>query len=131
MAVTLVSARCPQCGAELKLDESQEQALCPYCGTKVLLRNENEHIYRHIDEARMKELELEEKRREDAEKTKMLKIRISLVLGVIGVIMLLVGYLGGHASGRLDSPFYIVALIGLVPLMAAGYIWLLSGRQGR
>ena len=84
MAVKLISVKCPECGATLNIEEDREQAFCTYCGTKVLLHNENEHIYRHIDEAgvrqaetdrivRMKQMELAEKKRVDAEKTKALK----------------------------------------------------------
>ena len=73
------------------IEEGREQAFCTYCGTKVLLHNENEYIYRHIDEAgvkqaetdrivRMKQMELAEKKRADAEKTKALKIKISLIM---------------------------------------------------
>ncbi len=28
---------------------------CSYCGTQIIATNENEHIYRHIDEAKIRE----------------------------------------------------------------------------
>ena len=70
--VRLISVKCPDCGAALQFEEGRNMAFCSYCGAKILLHNENEYIYRNIDEAEvkqaendriymMKELELEEK----------------------------------------------------------------------
>ncbi len=72
MAISLVSFKCPQCGAVLSVDSTREFSFCEYCGTKVLLKNENEYIYRTIDEAgirqaetdrivKMRQLEMEER----------------------------------------------------------------------
>ena len=59
MDVKLVSVKCPECGATLDIEEDRRQAFCTYCGAKVILQNENEHIYRHIDEAEVKQAETE------------------------------------------------------------------------
>lgn len=61
MALEVISVKCPECGADLSEDVSggRETVFCRYCGTKILLSNENEHIYRNIDEARIREAELE------------------------------------------------------------------------
>ena len=102
MAVKLISVKCPECGATLNIEEGREQAFCTYCGTKVLLHNENEYIYRHIDESgvkqdasdrivRMKQMELAEKKRADAEKTKALKIKRSLIMATVGILMMVIG----------------------------------------
>lgn len=72
MAITLNSIKCPECGAMLPIEEGRTQVFCTYCSAKVIITNENEHIYRHIDEAgikqaetnrmvRMRELDLAEK----------------------------------------------------------------------
>lgn len=140
MAVKLISVKCPECGATLNIEEGREQAFCTYCGTKVLLHNENEYIYRHIDEAgvkqaetdrivRMKQMELAEKKRADAEKTKALKIKISLIMATVGILMMVIGYMGGHASGDPDSGLYMLSMVGFFPLMGAGYIWLFSKKN--
>lgn len=57
MAVSVVSVKCPACGAELSVEDNREFSFCSYCGTKVMLSNNNEHIYRNIDDARIKEAE--------------------------------------------------------------------------
>ena len=32
----MIAAKCPQCGAEIQLDDSREFGYCSYCGTKVM-----------------------------------------------------------------------------------------------
>ena len=81
MTVNLISVKCPECGATLNIEEDRKQAFCTYCGAKVLLQNEHEYVYRHIDEAGIKKaetdqmvqlriMELEERKRADAERTR-------------------------------------------------------------
>ena len=98
MAIKLNSVKCPECGATLPIEEGRTQIFCSYCGTKVIVTNENEYIYRHIDEAEVKqaetdrmiklrELEMEEKEN-SFEKKKLL-----FIVGTVGV-MILIGILG-------------------------------------
>lgn len=54
MAIKFISVKCPECGASLPIEEGRKQVFCSYCGTKVMVTNENEYIYRHIDEADVK-----------------------------------------------------------------------------
>ena len=56
MAVKFTSVKCPDCGAVLPIEEGRNQVFCSYCGSKIIITNENEHIYRHIDEAEIKNL---------------------------------------------------------------------------
>ena len=56
MAITLNSVKCPECGATLPIEEGRTQVFCSYCGAKVIVTNENEYIYRHIDEAGIKQV---------------------------------------------------------------------------
>lgn len=57
MAIKFTSVKCPECGASLPIEEGRKQVFCSYCGTKVMVTNENEYIYRHIDEADVKKAE--------------------------------------------------------------------------
>ena len=57
MAIQFITIKCPECGAVLSIDNAREVAFCTYCGAKVIIHNENEHIYRNIDEARIREAE--------------------------------------------------------------------------
>lgn len=73
MAYKLISVKCPDCGQTLSIEENRTQAFCTYCGAKVLISNENEYVFRQVDEAgiqkaeterliKLKELELQEQR---------------------------------------------------------------------
>lgn len=137
MGVTFTSVKCPECGASLPIEEGRTQVFCSYCGTRVLVTNENEHIYRHIDEAgikqaetdrlvKLKQMEIAEKKTAAAERTKTLKVKISLILAAVGIIMMVAGNMLGHSSGDSDSGYYMMSTVGFFPLMGAVYIWLLS-----
>lgn len=54
MAVKFTSVKCPECGANLPIEEGRERIFCSYCGTPVIMTNENERIIRHVDEAKIK-----------------------------------------------------------------------------
>lgn len=137
MGIQFVSVKCPECGAALNIEEGREQIFCSYCGTKIMVHNDNEHIYRHIDEAgikqaetdrivRMKQMEIAEKKRLASERMTKTKIKISLILAVVGILMMTFGYLAGSATGDPDSGLYMIAMVGFFPLMGAAYIWLFS-----
>ncbi len=98
MALQFISVKCPDCGAELSIDNSREFAFCSYCGAKVMVHNENEHIYRNTDEARIKESETDRivklKQLEMEEKSNVSrKYMIIAWLAAIG-ILLLIGIIG-------------------------------------
>lgn len=137
MAVNIISVKCPECGASLDIEADRNQAFCTYCGAKVIINNENEYVYRHIDEAgikqaetdrivKLKQMEIAEKKRASEEKTKSLKIKISLILAVVGIVMMVGGYLLGDATGDSDSGLYMISMVGFFPLMGSAYIWLFS-----
>ena len=133
----VISLKCPECSASLSVEEGRDQLFCQYCGAKIVLQNENERIYRRIDEAdvkrseterliRLKELEMEAAKREDEKASKRLKVKISLALLVVGIAMAVFGNFLGEASGNPDSSFYAMSVIGIMLMMGAGYIWLFS-----
>ena len=55
----LISVKCPDCGQTLSIEENRTQAFCTYCGAKVLISNENEYVFRQVDEANIKKAETE------------------------------------------------------------------------
>jgi len=124
MAVTFTSVKCPECGANLPIEEGRERMFCSYCGTQIIMTNENEHIFRHVDEAKIKQaevnqaiqlkkLEIIERKRAAAEKTKKIKIVVSIAMGVVGIILMLAGAgMGG--------------LVGLLVLEGVMFIWIMS-----
>ena len=97
MAIKMNSVKCPECGANLQIEEGRKQIFCSYCGTRIIMTNENEYIYRHIDEAEiahaetnriveMKRMEMAEKSRMQKQRIKKIKIIISIILGAIMLI---------------------------------------------
>lgn len=121
MAIKFVSIKCPECGATLDIEEGRKQIFCSYCGTKVMIDNDNEYIYRHIDEAsikkteaetmlRMKELEIEEKENERSRKGRKVAYIIAVILFVIGLITMPFGFVGIYAilAGGLIAEFTFI-----------------------
>lgn len=126
MAITVNAVKCPSCGADLPVEEGREKIFCSFCGTPIVITNENEHIYRHIDEAgikqaetdrmvELKKLEILEKKRAEAEKRKSLKMKLSIALGAAAVIFILIGY-AGDAYG-----FIMPGMVCAIILM---YMWI-------
>ncbi len=98
MAIQFITIKCPECSADLQIEDGREYAFCTYCGAKVMIANDNEHIYRTIDEAkikqaetdrivRLRELDLEEKAG-ISQRTKAIfwiaSTAILLIFGMIG-----------------------------------------------
>lgn len=60
--IKFITAKCPECGSSLQVEENRDMAFCSYCGAKVIIHNENEYITRNIDEAEIRKAEVEAKR---------------------------------------------------------------------
>ena len=73
MSIDLVSLKCPDCGAQLNIEQGRKEAFCSYCGAKIVVNNENEHIYRYIDEAALKRAETEHMVRMNEERRRALE----------------------------------------------------------
>lgn len=122
MAIKFVSIKCPECGASLDVEEGRQQIFCSYCGTKVMIQNDNEYVYRHIDEAsirrseveamlRMRELELKEKENERKHKGRRIAYIVAAAFTVVGLIaMTFGGYVGLYAifAGLLIAEFTFI-----------------------
>ena len=98
MAVKFNAVKCPECGANLPIEEGRDRIFCSYCGTQILMTNENEQTIRHVDEAsirkteaeemlRLKELELEEKENERSRKGRIAAYAVSLIILAAGLVM--------------------------------------------
>lgn len=127
MSVKFTSVKCPECGANLPIEEGRTQLFCSYCGTKVIVTNENEHIYRHIDEAgikqaetdrivELKRMELAEKKRIASEKRKTTKMWLSVLLGLLAIITLGIGFTVDGAFG--------ISIVGEVAAMILLFMWI-------
>ena len=100
MAIQFTSVKCPECGANLPIEEGRDQIFCSYCGTKVIVTNDNEHIFRHIDEAgimqaetdrmvRMRELEIAEEKHAIRKKLVIIWILATFMMLIVSIILLI------------------------------------------
>ena len=130
--ITMISLKCPECRADLSIEDGCKECFCQFCGAKILIDDgSTTHTYRKIDEARIKEAEIRLRELEIEEKERALenelerkamesrkKIRIALV--VIGLSLFLVEMLVLCVSGRSLSG--IGFLWGLILIMISGLI---------
>ena len=142
MSVSVKSIKCPDCGAQLEIGEKRDTMFCNYCGAKVVLTNDNEYVYRHVDEAeimraeteakraeserlmQLKELEKAEEDKKAAEKSKKNRMYICLSLVVLGVIFMILGfsfYVKPNLSG--------LAILGVILLIASLVIWIKGNKK--
>ncbi|SEL86035.1 hypothetical protein SAMN04487770_11946 [Butyrivibrio sp. ob235] len=105
MGIQFLSVKCPECGANLSIENGRESAFCSYCGAKVIVNNENEHIYRNIDEARIKEAETDrliKLKQLEMEEKESVSQKVFIILWLAATaILLLIGIVGMaiHNSG--------------------------------
>ena len=129
MAIQFVSIKCPECSADLQIEDGREYAFCTYCGARVMIANDNEHIYKMIDEARikqaetdrmvrMRELDMEEKSTIPRKVLMIIWLTVSIALLLVGVIGFGIGNegLGGIGLGIGMN----VALWGALGLFVGG-----------
>ena len=106
MAIQFVSIKCPECDADLQIEDGREYAFCTYCGAKVIIANDNERIYRTIDEAgvrmadterliRLKELEIEEREKARDRKSQAIAYGVALAFVIIGALICIVKPMAG------------------------------------
>ena len=140
MSIKLISVKCPDCGPRLDIEEGRKMAFCSYCGAKILIRDDNEITFREVNEAELKKAETEriiqlkkfeyaEKQRADKAKKTQLRIKASIVLGIIGGGMIIIGWIGGSISGDSNSSFETMSMLGFIPIIAIMYVWLAALRM--
>lgn len=117
MAITLKTIQCPKCGADLSIEEGRDKFFCSYCGSQIILANDNEHIFRHIDEAgikqaeterilRIKEMEFKERENDKKRKSNAIAYGISLAIGILGLLICIVNIDG----------FFIIMIAGFIAM---------------
>lgn len=88
---------CPNCGAQISLDDNRDFGFCQYCGTKILI-DDYRSTHRVVDEARihesetdriirLRELEIEEKEIERSRESRRKAYIIAIVMAIIGGIL--------------------------------------------
>ncbi len=94
MAVKLIAVKCPECDADLSVEGGRSFAFCTYCGCRIMINNENEYVFRHIDEAALKKVESDHivhmRELETREKNTALRNEFKSILTVIWLILSLI-----------------------------------------
>lgn len=136
------SCNCTNCGASLTVDDNNRDfAFCQYCGAKIML-DDYRSTHRVVDEAKikqaetdqmvkLKQLEMLEAARINKEKNLKLKIIISLILAIIGILMIIIGFMAGSVTGDEDSGFYMASVVGMLMIVGVGFIWLDSNDKDK
>ena len=127
----MIKLTCPSCGANLSIDNetSREYAFCEYCGTRIALQDKPATTVRYIDEARireaelnaqirLKELELESNSAAQYEKRvannrKFFRKRLLIYIIVGFVSLFLGGILSAVISEKLTIPLISIGSLSL------------------
>ena len=128
MGYKLISVKCPDCGQTLSIEEDRTQAFCTYCGAKVLISNENEYVFRQVDEAdikkaeterliKLKELELQERREVHGLNLRRVLTVIWLFISII-LLAIIITKMAGSEDG-FESGFMMLLYIGM-PFVGGG-----------
>lgn len=122
---------CPKCGGAIHVPEGQRQCFCTYCGTPLQIDDGTKTLlYRKVDETRIREAEIDKElelaRMQLEEKRRPGRIRASIILAIVGGAMMIGGFFLGDVSGDSNSPWYMVAMLGLFPLMGTAYVWIFA-----
>ena len=131
----MIALKCPACGADLSVDDNLQQCFCQYCGTKIQVADcTTTHTYRTVDEARIKEaevreqirleeLELEERKEAARERRKGLKIKATIILGILSAVFIVVGNIGREVIEDPNSSIKNLSTIGVLCLIPIFFIW--------
>ena len=119
MAIELIPIKCPEGGAIVKVEKERNKFYCSYCGTQIILNNENEHIYRKVDEAKIveheAEKEIELKELEIEEKIKGKNLRYRIIMFAVSILLIVIGTIS--LSINSDSSLGLLTLFGMMALM--------------
>lgn len=108
MAVSLVSVKCPECGATLEVDRERKECYCTYCGNKMIIDDGSRtvtHVY--IDQTKEKELEVLQNKQQADEKTNMIG---AAVIG-LAIVTVMITFVVLHDDFNITFN-YSCALIG-------------------
>lgn len=86
---TLKNVTCPNCGANLSIDDDRDIFFCEYCGTKIQnparkrINVHTEHTFRFVNQNK-----LERERMENEERNKSMS-KQDIIIGLVGTALLL------------------------------------------
>ena len=78
------------------------------------------------EKRKLKELELEEKRRKEEEHRKMIKIKIiiSSIMGIVGLIIMIIGIIITSLSNDPNSPWHMLIVCAVLVWFSIIFVWI-------
>ena len=107
----LISLKCPECSSNLQIEEGRDKCFCQYCGAEISLNDYySSHIYRKVDEARIKEAEQAEIDKEvrlkelevEARRTKSSIVRVVVKLIAFAILVIVAAIFDVVGSTNFD-----------------------------
>ena len=62
--MSMQSIKCPNCGANIEIDDVRDSFFCSYCGSPIQRDPDNTFTYRTVNVAKIKEIESNERLKE-------------------------------------------------------------------
>lgn len=100
-----VQMKCPNCNADLEIDEGIDSFYCKYCGTKILVEGQSKHVVNAKAKIHMMDklgdMQKEfyraraERARRKAEEAKKAAVWIAVIFLFVFAFSMLMAYLGG------------------------------------
>lgn len=121
----IIEFKCPHCGADLTVEEGRSTLFCQYCGSRVEIQNDNEIVYRVIDEAsiakadsvktiKLKELSLREKAADKESSRASIKLSVLAALLIISVATTVLVIFLSIKTNFDDDRYATIILAGLL-----------------
>ena len=131
----IIDIKCPKCGRELHIGEGRKDCFCEYCGSHLYFDDENRTFTRIIrDEAKLKELEIEEENRKKKEIKDLRASKHRKRLALSFIVWLTLFILFFVVTSSLSIPYTVshvfmcLLIMALIYLIIYGFVvlWLLS-----
>jgi len=124
----LTAVVCPSCGAKIQVKAGIPFCFCTYCGTQIHLDDgSTTHTHRKVDEARIREaelnamlelkkMELAEKRRQDSKKAAKY---LALVIAGLGLLALLISLFSTTVATTIGVVLSVLFMWELVLILSS------------
>lgn len=120
----IIDIKCPKCGGELHIGEGRKDCFCEYCGSHLYFDDENRTFTRIIrDEAKLKELEIEEENRKKKEIKDLRASKHRKRLALLFIVWLTLFILFFVATSSLSIPYAVSKV--LMGLLIASLLYLI------